>query len=177
MPNLLTLQFLAWVESRPRTYAETRQAWRSTCPSTCAWEDALSESLVFPYFANDDCSRHGVLVSSSQHPGTPSYAAAELTWGLVLAAMRQIPQQAAALKAGKWQIGVGSSLRGKTLGIFGYGRIGGGVAGYGRAFGMKVQIWGRDASLRRAGTDGYAVAASKPGFFADCDTTFLQMSP
>jgi len=46
MSNLLTLQFLAWVESRPRTYAETRQAWRSTCPSTCAWEDALSESLV-----------------------------------------------------------------------------------------------------------------------------------
>ena len=46
MPNLLTLQFLAWVESRPRTYTETRQAWRSTCPSTCAWEDALSESLV-----------------------------------------------------------------------------------------------------------------------------------
>ena len=89
-------------------------------------------------------------MSSSQHPGTPSYAAAELTWALILAAMRQIPQQMAALKAGQWQIGVGRTLRDKTLGIYGYGRIGGVVAGYGKAFGMNVLVWARDASLARA---------------------------
>ena len=71
------------------------------------------------------------MLSSSQHPGKPSYATAELTWGLILAAMRQIPQQMAALKAGKWQSASASTLRGKTLGIFGYGRIGAAVAGYG----------------------------------------------
>ena len=92
-------------------------------------------------------ARH--LVSSSQHPGTPSYATAEMTWGLILAAMRQIPQQMASLKAGNWQIGVGTTLRGKTLGIYGYGRIGGVVAGYGRAFGMNVLVWARPATLRR----------------------------
>jgi Lactate dehydrogenase and related dehydrogenases len=79
----------------------------------------ISQRSVYPHIDVDACTRLGVIVSSSQHPGTPSYAAAELTWGLVLAAMRQIPQQMAALKAGKWQIGVGSSLRGKWLGIYG----------------------------------------------------------
>src|SRR5688572_11958622 len=82
----------------------------------------ISQRSAYPHIDVEACTRRGVVVSSSQHPGTPSYAAAELTWALVLAAMRQIPQQAAALKAGRWQIGVGNSLRGKTLGIFGYGR-------------------------------------------------------
>jgi D-3-phosphoglycerate dehydrogenase len=72
--------------------------------------------------------------------------------------MRQIPQQVAAMKAGRWQIGVGNSLRGKTLGIFGYGRIGSVVAGYGNAFGMKVLVWAREDSLARARADGYATA-------------------
>src|SRR5437764_11296691 len=84
----------------------------------------ISQRSVYPHIDIDACTRLGVVVSSSQHPGTPSYAAAELTWGLVLAAMRQIPQQMAALRAGTWQVGVGSSLRGKTLAIYGYGRIG-----------------------------------------------------
>src|SRR4029079_5864269 len=97
----------------------------------------------------DACTRRGIIVSSSQHAGTPSYAAAELTWGLVLAAVRQIPQQMAALKAGRWQIGVGNTLRGKTFGVFGYGRIGAVVAGYAKAFGMRVCAWGRQASLER----------------------------
>src|SRR6266404_6360184 len=90
----------------------------------------ISQRSVYPHIDIDACTRLGIIVSSSQHPGTPSYAAAELTWALVLAAMRQIPQQVAALQAGKWQVGVGSSLRDKTLGIFGYGRIGSVVAGY-----------------------------------------------
>jgi D-3-phosphoglycerate dehydrogenase len=116
-----------------------------------------------------------VIVSSSQHPGTPSYAAAELTWALVLAAMRQVPQQMSALKAGKWQIGVGNTLRGKTLGIYGYGRIGSVVAGYGKAFGMDVLVWARATSLERARSDGYTAAPSKQAFFSACDVISLHM--
>jgi len=135
----------------------------------------ISQRSVFPHIDIDACTARGIVVSSSQHPGTPSYAAAELTWGLVLAAMRQIPQQMEALRAGRWQVGVGQSLRGKTLGIFGYGRIGAAVAGYGRAFGMKVLVWAREASLARARADGYAAAASKAAFFATCDVLSLHM--
>ena len=79
----------------------------------------ISQRSVYPHIDIDACTRLGIIVSSNQHAGTPSYAAAELTWGLVLAAMREIPQQMAALKAGDWQIGVGDTLRGKTLGIYG----------------------------------------------------------
>src|SRR5216684_329323 len=135
----------------------------------------ISQRSVYPHIDLEACTRLGVIVSSNLHAGTPSYAAAELSWGLVLAAMRQIPQQMAALKAGKWQIGVGNSLREKTLGIYGYGRIGGVVAGYGKAFGIKVRIWGRDATLRRAETDGYAVAPSKQVFFEECDIISLHL--
>src|SRR5258705_11317487 len=109
----------------------------------------ISQRSVYPHIDIDACTRHGVIVSSSQHPGAPSFAAAELTWGLVLAAARQIPQQMAALKAGQWQIGVGTTLRDKTLGIYGYGRIGGGVGRYGRAIGMNVVGWGRAAGAAR----------------------------
>jgi len=98
----------------------------------------ISQRSVYPHIDVDACTELGIIVSSSQHAGTPSYAAAELTWALVLAAMRQVPQQMSALKAGKWQIGVGNDLRGKTLGIYGYGRIGSVVAGYGKAFEMKI---------------------------------------
>jgi D-3-phosphoglycerate dehydrogenase len=135
----------------------------------------ISQRSVYPHIDIDACTRRGVIVSSSQHSGTPSYAAAELTWALVLAAMRQLPQQMAALKAGKWQSGVGDSVRGKTLGIYGYGRIGSVVAGYGRAFGMKVLIWAREDSLSRARNDGYAVAPSKEAFFSKCDVISLHM--
>src|SRR5207249_8762094 len=109
----------------------------------------ISQRSVYPHIDIEACTRRGVIVSSSQHADAPSYAAAELTWGLVLAAMRQIPQHMNALKAGRWQIGVGSSLRGKTFGVYGYGRIGAVVAGYAKAFGM-MQIWAREASLARA---------------------------
>jgi D-3-phosphoglycerate dehydrogenase len=135
----------------------------------------ISQRSVYPHIDIDACTRLGVIVSSSQHLGTPSYATAELTWGLVLAAMRQIPQQMAALKAGRWQIGVGSSLRNKTLGIYGYGRIGAVVATYGKAFGMKVLVWAREASLARARADGHASAESKQAFFAQCDVISLHM--
>src|SRR5471030_3541918 len=107
----------------------------------------ISQRSVYPHIDIDACTRLGVIVSSGQHADTPSYATAEFTWGLVLAAMRQIPQQMASLKAGNWQIGVGHTLRGKTLGIFGYGRIGRAVADYGRAFGMHVLFWARKATM------------------------------
>jgi len=107
----------------------------------------ISQKSVFPHIDIDACTRLGVVVSSDLNFGMPSYATAELTWGLIVASMRDIPLQMASLKAGKWQAGVGSTLRGKTLGIFGYGRIGAVVAGYGKAFGMKVLVWG--ARLRR----------------------------
>jgi D-3-phosphoglycerate dehydrogenase / 2-oxoglutarate reductase len=135
----------------------------------------ISQRSVYPHIDVDECTRLGVVVSSGQHPGTPSYATAELTWGLVLAAARQIPQQTAALRAGRWQIGVGSTLRGKTLGIYGYGRIGSVVAGYGTAFGMKVLVWAREASLARARADGHAVAPSKEALFEECDVLSLHM--
>ena len=80
-----------------------------------------------------------------------------------------------ALRSGRWQIGVGNSLRGKTLGVYGYGRIGATVAGYGRAFGMNVLVWAREASLQRARSDGYAVAQSKRAFFESCDAISLHM--
>src|SRR5256886_432150 len=109
------------------------------------------------------------------HPGTPSYSTAELTWALVLAGLRDIPQQVAALRAGEWQIAVGSTARGKTVGIFGYGRIGSVIAGYARAFGMPVQVWGREASRQKAQADGHVAAASKEAFFAECDVVTLHM--
>ena len=135
----------------------------------------ISQRSVYPHIDIADCTRLGIIVSSSQHPGTPSYATAELTWGLILAAVRQIPQQMAALKAGKWQIGVGQTLRDKTLGIYGYGRIGRAVADYGKAFGMNVLVWAREASLTRARADGWTVAPSKDAFFAECDVISLHM--
>ena len=135
----------------------------------------ISQRSVFPHIDIDACTRRGVTVSSNMHAGTPSYAAAELTWGLILAAMRQIPQQMAALQAGIWQIGVGHTLRDKTLGIYGYGRIGAAVAGYGKAFGMHVLVWAREASLERARADGHATAESKRAFFESCDVISLHM--
>ncbi len=135
----------------------------------------ISQRSVYPHIDIDACTRRGVIVSSDQHAGSPSYAAAELTWGLVLAAVRRIPQQMASLRAGTWQTGVGDSLRGKTLGIYGYGRIGATVAGYGKAFGMNVLVWAREASLARARADGYAAAPSKRAFFESCDVLSLHM--
>jgi D-3-phosphoglycerate dehydrogenase / 2-oxoglutarate reductase len=135
----------------------------------------ISQRSVYPHIDIDACTRQGVVVSSYQHPGSPSYAAAELSWALTLAAVRMIPQQMAALRAGQWQIGVGDSLRGKTLGIFGYGRIGKTVAGYGEAFGMQVLVWSREPSRRRAQADGYAVAPDRGTFFADSDVVSVHL--
>ena len=135
----------------------------------------ISQRSVYPHIDIDACTRLGVVVCSNLHADTPSYAAAELTWGLVLAAMRQIPQQTALLRAGTWQNGVWHTLRGKTLGIHGYGRIGAVVAGYGKAFGMRVVAWAREKSLERARADGYEAATNKEAFFAESDVISLHM--
>jgi D-3-phosphoglycerate dehydrogenase len=135
----------------------------------------ISLRSVYPHIDVAACSRLGVIVCSNLHAGTPSYATAELTWGLILAAMRQIPQQAAALKAGNWQIGVGYSLREKKLGIYGYGRIGSVIAGWGKAFGMNVVVWAHEASLAKAQADGHIAARGKEAFFEECDVLSLHM--
>ncbi len=135
----------------------------------------ISQRSVYPHIDVAACTRLGIVVSSNMHADTPSYAAAELTFGLILSAMRQIPQQVAALKRGVWQTGVGATLRGKTLGIYGYGRIGAAVAGYGKAFGMHVLVWAREDSRARARDEGYAVAASRRAFFEQCDVISLHM--
>jgi D-3-phosphoglycerate dehydrogenase len=135
----------------------------------------ISQRSVYPHIDVDACTELGVIRSSSMHADTPSYATAELTWALVLGAMRQLPQQVAALKAGTWQVGVGHTLRGKALGVYGYGRIGSVVAGYGKAFGINVRVWGSSDSRERARSDGYSVAASKEAFFSECDVISLHM--
>jgi D-3-phosphoglycerate dehydrogenase len=136
----------------------------------------ISQVGVYPHIDVEACTRHGVIVSASTMPGRPSYATAELTWGLILAALRRIPQEMAALKAGKWQaypIGIG--LRGKTLGIYGYGKIGSVVAGYGKAFGMNVIVWGRPTTMEKARADGHALARSREIFFSNSDVVSLHV--
>ncbi|MES2422795.1 MAG: D-2-hydroxyacid dehydrogenase family protein [Pseudomonadota bacterium] len=130
------------------------------------------------------CTERGVAVSEGT--GSP-IAPAELTWALIMAAMRRLPQYIGNLKHGAWQqsglkaasmpanFGLGTSLKGKTLGIWGYGRIGSMVAGYGKAFGMRVVVWGRDTSLEKARQDGFEAAASKEAFFTDCDVLSLHL--
>ena len=135
----------------------------------------ISQRSVYPHIDVDACTQLGIVVSSNLHAGSPSYATAELTWALVLAAMRQLPAQVASLRAGKWQAGVGRTLRGKTLGIYGYGRIGAVVAGFGRAFGMDVQAWSRPASLEQARADGVAAARDATQLFATSDVVSLHL--
>jgi D-3-phosphoglycerate dehydrogenase / 2-oxoglutarate reductase len=135
----------------------------------------ISQRSAYPHIDVEACTRLGVVVCSDMGAGTPSYATAELTWGLVLAAMRQIPQHVAAMKRGEWQIGMGRSVLLKRLGIYGYGRIGKVVADYGKAFGMEVQVWGRDGSLERARADGVDVAPSRVSFFETSDVLSLHL--
>jgi len=137
----------------------------------------------------DACTAHGIAVAEGV--GSP-YAPAELTWALIMASMRRLPQYIANLKHGAWQqsglkaasmppnFGMGVSLRGKTLGIWGYGRIGKLVAGYGKAFGMEVTVWGSEESRQRAAADGYRAVASREELFAGADVLSMhlrQMKP
>lgn len=118
------------------------------------------------------CTRRGVVVTAGT--GSP-YAPAELTWALVLAALRHIPYEVARLRAGHWQSTLGTGLRGRTLGIWGYGKIGSLVAGYGRVFGMNVLVWGREGSLSRAQADGYATAGDRQTLFEQAGVLSLHI--
>jgi D-3-phosphoglycerate dehydrogenase / 2-oxoglutarate reductase len=135
----------------------------------------ISQRSVYPHIDVAACTRNGVLLCSDQRAETPSYAAAELTWALVLAAARDIPQQMNSLKAGDWQCGVGTTLRGKVYGVHGYGRIGAEVARYAKAFGMDVVVWAREATRERARADGWRIATSQEAFYAECDVVSLHM--
>ena len=135
----------------------------------------ISQRSVYPHIDVDTCTERGIVVSSGQHPGTPSYATVELTWGLILAAMRQIPQQMCSLQEGDWQSGIGDSVGGKTLGVYGYGRIGTAVAEIAKAFRMEVQFWASDASRERAKADGWQVPESREAFFATSDIVTLHV--
>jgi len=135
----------------------------------------ISQRSAFPHIDVETCTRLGIVVSSDLHPGSPSYATAELTWALVLAAMRDLPAQVDALRAGRWQTSVGSSVHGKTLGVFGYGRIGRVVASYGATFAMRVLVWSRPESRERARVDGYEVASSQADFFRASDVATLHL--
>ena len=135
----------------------------------------ISQRSVYPHIDIDACTRLGVVVSSNLHSDTPSYATAELTFALVLAALRDLPRQMQSLQRGDWQAGVGHTLRGRTFGIYGYGRIGAAVAGHARAFGAPVLVLAREQSLERARRDGHAVAESREHFFSACDIVSLHM--
>ncbi|MEO0496146.1 MAG: D-2-hydroxyacid dehydrogenase family protein [Pseudomonadota bacterium] len=129
----------------------------------------ISQRSVYPHVDVAACTANRVLLCSNMHAGTPSYAAAEHTLALILASYRQIPEQVASLKAGGWQSGVGRTLRGRTLGLYGYGRIAKAVAQYALAIGMNVQWWASPASRERALADGELVPPSREAFFATSD--------
>lgn len=135
----------------------------------------ISQRSVYPHIDIQSCTANGVLVCPNQHGDTPSYAAAELTFALILATARQIPQQMSALQAGRWQLAPGQTLRGRRLGLYGYGRIGREVAVYARAFGMEVIWWASEAGRQRALADGEQIAPSRTAFFAESDFVSLHV--
>ncbi|MEO9825838.1 MAG: D-2-hydroxyacid dehydrogenase family protein [Paracoccaceae bacterium] len=135
----------------------------------------ISQRSVYPHIDVDACTANNVLLCSNMHSGTPSYAAAELTLGVILASFRQIPQQAASLSNGTWQMGVGRTLRGRTLGLYGYGRIAGALAQYARAMGLKIQWWGSEDGRKKARADGQTVPDSRQAFFETSDIVSLHV--
>lgn len=121
----------------------------------------------------DACTEHGIVVSAGG-AGNPS-PTAELTWGLILAALRHIPYEVNRLREGHWQSTLGIAVRGRTLGIYAFGRIGSIVANVGRAFGARVLCWGREGSTARARAAGYEVADNRQEFFATADILSLHI--
>ena len=139
----------------------------------------ISQRSVYPHIDIDACTKHGILVCSNLHGSTPPYAAAEHTWALIIAGMRDLPRQMASLQKGEWQIGVGKTLNGRVLGLYGYGRIAKQVAIYAKAFGMKVVWWGTEDGRARAQADGETIASNRHAFFAEPDvvSVHVRMKP
>ncbi len=148
----------------------------------------VQTGCIGPHVDVDACTRLGIAVAQGAESAV---APAELTWALIMAAMRRLPQYIGNLKHGAWQqsglkaasmptnFSLGSMLKGKTLGIWGYGSIGQLVANYGKAFGMHVTIWGSHSTLESAREDGFMVAPSCEEFFEICDvlSMHLKLSP
>ena len=135
----------------------------------------ISQRSVYPHIDVDACSANDVLLCSNMHSDTPSYAAAEHTLALILASYRQIPDQVTSIRTGNWQAGVGRTLRGRTLGLYGYGRIARAVSEYAKAIGMHVQWWSSEEGRVRAKADGETVADSRHGFFATSDVVSVHV--
>lgn len=119
------------------------------------------------------CTEKGIVVSAAG-AGVPN-PTAELTWGLILASMRRIPQEVQRMKEGKWQGSVGVSVVGKTLGVYAFGKIGSLVAKVGQAFGMRVVCWGREGSTAKAREAGFEIATSREAFFENADIVCLHI--
>jgi len=119
------------------------------------------------------CTEKGILVCGSG-AGLPNHTA-ELTWGLIFAALRHIPEEVQRFRAGQWQTTLGTTVVGKTLGVYAYGRIGSIVARVGKAFEMRVVCWGREGSTAKARADGFEVAASREAFFETADIVSLHI--
>lgn len=155
--------------------AEALVLFRERTPVTRALLERLpnlgliSQRGGYPHVDVPACTANNVLLCSNMNAGAPSIAAAELTFALILASARQLPQQVQSLKSGNWQMGVGQSLVGRTLGLYGYGRIGRQVAGYARAFGMRVVWWASDKGRARAAAEGAEIAPTRAEFFANSD--------
>jgi len=135
----------------------------------------ISQRGAYPHVDVAACTDQGVLLCSNKGADGANHAAAELTFALILAAMRQLPQQMTSVKAGNWQMGVGRNLRGRRLGLYGYGRIGRVVADYARAFGMEVVWWSSEAGRARAEADSETVPESRAAFFGTCDVVSLHL--
>lgn len=144
----------------------------------------VQTGYIGPHVDVDACTRLGIAVAQGSESAV---APAELTWALIMAAMRRLPQYIGNLKHGAWQqsglkaasmptnFSLGSVLKGKTLGIWGYGSIGQLVANYGKAFGMHVTVWGGESTLERARQDGFMSAPSCEAFFEMCDVLSIHL--
>jgi D-3-phosphoglycerate dehydrogenase len=127
------------------------------------------------HFDREACTERGILVCITPSAGSKAWSTAELTWGLIIAALRHLPYEVQRLKEGHWQSTQGTELYGKTLGVYGLGKIGGMVADVGKAFGMKVSAWGRERSKQAARDQGFEVPESREAFFAGADVLTLHL--
>lgn len=139
----------------------------------------ISQRSVYPHVDVDVCTKNGVLLCSNMHTGSPSFATVEHVWALILASMRQLPQQMQSLQNGNWQMGVGKTLNGRTLGLYGYGRIAKGVEKIAEAFGMNVLWWASKSGRDRLIADGKTIADSRKHFFSTPDiiSVHVRMKP
>lgn len=135
----------------------------------------ISMRGVYPHVDVSACTRHGVVLSSNLAAGGASIAASELTFALILAAARDLYAQMTAAKSGLWQLAPGQTLKGRVLGLYGYGKIGRQVARYARAFGMRVVWWASDEGRDRARAEGETVADSRAAFFSESDFVSLHL--